>query len=389
MQLAGNWNYPTTIRFGSGRIKELANTCRELGMNRPLLVTDAQLAPHEITLNALNICAEAELPAEIFSDVSGNPTGAQVAAGVAAFHAGGHDGVIAFGGGSGIDAAKAIAFMSVQDRPLWDFEDIGDNWTRAKTEGLPPVVAVPTTSGTGSEVGRASVITDEAAHVKRIIFHPTMLPAIALSDPDLTIGLPPGLTAATGMDALSHNMEAFFAPFYHPLARGIAIEGMRLVKENLAGAVQDGSNATARAHMMAASQAGATAFQRGLGGMHALAHSLGAVYNAHHGMLNAILMPYVLSANRNAIAADAEYCTQCLGIGNGLDGLIEWVIDLRQGIGIPNDLTAIGIDASQKDRIGTMAIADPSAGGNPIQFTAEQYAYILECAVNGSLPDAQ
>jgi len=381
--LRGNWNYPTTIRFGAGRISELAATCRELGMARPLLVTDAGLGDHEMTARLVSLCKADGLPCAVFSAVSPNPTGAQVEAGVAAFREGGHDGVIAFGGGSGLDAAKAVAFMAAQTVPLWDLEDIGDNWTRATTQGLPPVVAVPTTSGTGSEVGRASVITDEAEHKKKIIFHPRMLPNIALSDPELTIGLPPHLTAATGIDALSHSMEAFFSPFYHPMARGIATEGMRLVKDWLAKAVHDGTDIEARAHMMVASQAGAASFQKGLGGMHAIAHSLGALYGSHHGLLNAVLMPYVLEANRSAISADAAYISRCLGLEPSLDGLIAWVLDLRKEVGIPHTLAEIGLNANEKDRVGAMALEDPSAGGNPIQFTAAEYAALFEKAVTG------
>ncbi len=386
MTLRANWNYPTAVRFGAGRLSELPDICRELGMTRPLLVTDAQLGEHPITQKALDACATKGLPCAVFSAVSPNPTGAQVDAGVAAFRAGKHDGVIAFGGGSGLDAAKAVAFMANQERPLWDFEDIGDNWKRAKLEGLPPVVAVPTTSGTGSEVGRASVITDEVEKKKKIIFHPRMLPNVALSDPELTVGLPAPLTAATGMDALSHSMEAFFSPFYHPFARGIATEGMRLCKEWLPVAVRDGANIEARAHMMAASQAGAAAFQKGLGGMHALAHSLGALYGAHHGLLNAILMPYVLTANRSAIETDATYLAGCLSLENGLDGVLEWVLALRKEVGIPHTLADIKIDTADCALIGTMAYNDPSAGGNPIQFTESQYATLFECAVKGSLP---
>ena len=387
MQLVGNWNYPTAIRFGAGRIGELPSTCRELGMTKPLLVTDSQLAAIPITQDAIDRCKNDGLDCGLFSEVSGNPTGEQVEAGVAVYRAGGHDGVIAFGGGSGLDAAKAVAFMANQDRPLWDFEDVGDNWTRAKTEGLPPVVAVPTTSGTGSEVGRASVITDTASKTKKIIFHPTMLPARVIGDPSLTLGLPANTTAATGMDALSHNMEAYFAPFYHPLARGIAVEGMRLVSKWLPTAVKDGGNLDARAHMMAASMAGATAFQRGLGGMHALAHSLGGLYGAHHGMLNAILMPYVLSANGRAIPQDAAWLAGALGLERSLDGLIAWVRKLRKEIGIPRGLDALGIDTRDADLVGKMAEADPSAGGNPVALDAEQYTYLFKCAVEGVLPD--
>lgn len=385
MNLRGNWNYPTNVRFGAGRIAELPAICRELGMRHPLLVTDEGLGQHMLTKHVLGLCEEDELPVAVFSAVSPNPTGVQVEAGVEVFKAGDHDGVIAFGGGSGLDAGKAVAFMAAQDRPIWDFEDVGDNYLRAKTDALFPVVAIPTTSGTGSEVGRASVITDEDAHKKKIIFHPKMLPNVALSDPALTLPLPPHLTAATGMDALSHNMEAYFAPFYHPMARGIAMEGMRLVKEWLPVAVADGTNGFARSHMMAASQCGAAAFQRGLGGMHALAHTLGALYNAHHGLLNAILMPYVLAANAPVIEKDAAYLSKCLGFEESLNGLIAWVMTLRKEVGIPHSLSDIGINADDAKLVGEMAVEDPSAGGNPTQYTPDQYAKIFEIAVEGSM----
>jgi alcohol dehydrogenase class IV len=385
LNLRGNWNYPTNIRFGAGRITELPGICRELGMRHPLLVTDEGLGQHMLTKHVLGLCEEEGLSVGLFSAVSPNPTGVQVEAGVEVFRAGGHDGVIAFGGGSGLDAGKAIAFMAAQDAPIWEFEDIGDNYLRAKVEGLPPVVAIPTTSGTGSEVGRASVITDEAVHKKKIIFHPMMLPNVALGDPELTVGLSAPLTAATGMDALSHSMEAYFAPFYHPMAQGIAVEGMRLVKEWLALAVADGTNIAARSHMMAASQMGAAAFQRGLGGMHALAHSLGALYGSHHGLLNAVLMPYVLAANAPAIEEDAAYLSRCLGFEASLNGLIAWVMTLRKEIGIPHSLRDIGINADDAELVGRMAVEDPSAGGNPMPFTAEQYAKIFEIAVEGTM----
>lgn len=384
--LNGNWNYPNAIRFGAGRIAELAQTCNELGMKRPLLVTDKGLAANAMIENALNHCNDNGIECDVFSGVGGNPTGAQVEDGVRAFSSGNHDSVIAFGGGSSLDAGKAIAFMARQSRPLWDFEDVGDNWTRAETKDLPPVIAVPTTSGTGSEVGRASVITDEEARVKKIIFHPRMLPEIVIGDPELTLGLPPELTAATGMDALSHNLEAFFAPGYHPLARGIAVEGIRLVKENLQAAVHEGQNIEARAQMMAASMAGATAFQRGLGAMHALAHSLGALYNAHHGMLNAILMPYVLEANRSAIEAEAKYLARCLDIENEFGGVLDWVLRLREDVGIPHALSEIGIDSGEFKKVGRMALKDPSAGGNPIQFDHSEYVAIFQSAVRGHIP---
>ena len=381
--LTGNWNYPTAIRFGAGRIVELADTCQELGITRPLLVTDRGLAGLDIVTDAVASCESAGVPCAVYSDVDGNPTGENVDGGVAVYRSGNHDGVIAFGGGSALDAGKAIAFMANQSRPLWDFEDVGDNWLRANLDGLCPVIAVPTTSGTGSEVGRASVITDADSHVKKIIFHPRMLPEIALSDPALTVGLPAHITAAVGMDALSHCLEAFFAPFYHPMARGIAVEGSRLVLEWLPAAVEDGTNIEARAHMMVASQAGATAFQRGLGGMHALAHSLGAVYNAHHGLLNAVLMPYVLKANASVIAEDAAYLAKALDVGDSLDDLIHWVLELRKEVGIPHTLAGMDLNDTEAERIGAMAVDDPSAGGNPIPFTAEQYTEIFRCAVHG------
>ena len=383
MELAGNWNYPTSIRFGAGRIAELGVCCRELGMQRPLLVTDEGLAEHAIVAEAKRHTEAERLSCAIYGDVAGNPTGAQVENGVLAFRAGDHDGVIAFGGGSALDAGKAIAFLAAQSRPLWDFEDVGDNWQRARTERLPPVVAVPTTSGTGSEVGRASVITDPQEVAKKIIFHPRMLPEIALSDPALTRSLPPAITASTGMDALSHSMEAFFAPAYHPLARGVAIEGMRLVKRWLPRAVAAGEDLEARSHMMAASQAGATAFQKGLGGMHALAHSLGALYDAHHGTLNAILMPFVLQQNRDAIEVDAADLARCLELEPSFDALLAWVLALRREVGIPETLDGIGIDARDAARVGEMAAVDPAASGNPTPLSPNEYAALFELAVRG------
>lgn len=382
MSLSGNWNYPTAMRFGAGRISELPASCRELGITRPLLVTDPGLASLPIVESAIADCRDEGLAAAMFSDIKGNPTGANVADGVEASREGGHDGVIAFGGGSGLDAAKAVALMARQSCSLWDLEDVGDNWLNADADVILPIVAVPTTAGTGSEVGRASVITDEDYHVKKIIFHPKMLPEIVIADPELTVGLPSKITAATGMDALSHNLEAFCAPGYHPMARGIAVEGIRLIRDWLPAAVSDGTNIEARAHMMIASSMGATAFQRGLGGMHALAHPLGALYDAHHGLLNAILMPYVLEANRSAVSEDLDYLATCLGLA-GVNGLIDWVLELRNGIGIPHTLGDIGIDGGDAAKVGAMAVADPSAGTNPIPFTAEQYSKLFLRAVSG------
>ncbi len=384
--LTGNWNYPSSIRAGAGRIRELAACCQALGMQAPLLVTDPGLAALPLVSEAVAICRQAGLRCQVFSSIKSNPSGQNVMAGVVAYRAGDHDGVIAFGGGSALDAGKAVALMVGQARPLWDFEDVDDHWTRVRVQGMAPVVAVPTTAGTGSEVGRASVITDEARQLKRIIFHPKMLPSRVILDPALTTGLSPRMTAATGMDALSHNLEALCSPFYHPMAEGIAVEGIRLVKEYLPIAVARGRDLEARMQMMVAATMGATAFQKGLGGMHALAHPLGALYDAHHGLLNAILMPYVLKANRVAIEARIERCARYLGLADStFGGFLQWVLALREQLGIPHDLQAIGIGEEQLERVGRMAVADPSAGGNPVPFSAAQYSEICRQAVCGQL----
>ena len=381
-----NWNYPTAIRVGAGRIRDLPAACRELGMSAPLLVTDPGLAALSIIDDALLQCRDDGLKAGLFSAIKGNPTGQNVMGGVAAFKAGGHDGVIAFGGGSALDAGKAIALMVGQDRPLWDFEDIGDNYQRVNVAGMAPVVAVPTTAGTGSEVGRASVITDDAAHIKRIIFHARMLPALVILDPQLTIGLPAKITAATGMDALSHNLEAYCSPLFHPMAEGVALEGMRLVQHYLPRAVSNGADVEARLQMLVASSMGATAFQRGLGAMHALAHPLGALYDAHHGLLNAVLMPYVLQANQARIEPQMERLARYLGLAKpGFAGVLDWVLGLRSELGIPHSLGEIGIDDARIEQVGKMAEVDPSAGTNPISFTAAQYGELFGKALQGKL----
>jgi alcohol dehydrogenase class IV len=381
-----NWNYPTSVRVGVGRISELPAACRQLGMSAPLLVTDPGLAALPMIDRALLHCRDDGLKAGLFSGIKGNPTGQNVMDGVAAFKAGGHDGVIAFGGGSALDAGKAIALMVGQNRPLWDFEDIGDNCERVNVAGMAPVVAVPTTAGTGSEVGRASVITDDAVHIKRIIFHARMLPALVILDPELTLGLPAKITAATGMDALSHNLEAFCSPLFHPMAEGIALEGMRLVQQYLPRAVAQGSDVEARLQMLVASSMGATAFQRGLGAMHALAHPLGALYDAHHGLLNAVLMPYVLVANRERIEPQMEKMARYLNLPKpGFSAVLEWVLALREQVGIAHSLGEIGIDDTRIEQVGQMAEVDPSAGTNPIAYTAAQYSQLFEKALRGTL----
>ena len=384
MQLRGNWNYPTSVRFGAGRIAELPDAVRAAGMARPLLVTDPTLAAMPMVASALAALGAAGLPAKLFCDVRPNPVEANIAAGTAAFRSGGHDGVIAFGGGSALDAGKVIAFMAAQTRPLWDFEDIGDWWTRA-APGVAPIVAVPTTAGTGSEVGRAGVVTDATTHTKKVIFHPKMMPAITICDPELTVGMPPRITAGTGMDAFAHCLEAYCGPFYHPLADGIAVEGMRLVKNNLARACKDGSDLEARAHMMSAAAMGATAFQKALGAIHALSHPVGALYDTHHGLTNAVFMPYVLSFNRPAIEGKIARLAAYLGLVSTFDAFLAWVLELRAEIGIPHTLAGLGVDDAKFDVMSRMAPHDPTAGGNPIPIDEATCRHLYRNALAGNL----
>ena len=386
MELKGNWNYPTAIRFGAGRIGELPEACRELGMERPLLVTDPGLARLPMIEKALEACRVRGLGCDLFADVRGNPVEANVSAGVDAFRAGRHDGVIAFGGGSALDVGKAVGLMVGQSRPLWDFEDREDWYTRVNVDGMAPVVAVPTTSGTGSEVGRASVITDEGDHTKKIIFHPRMLPALVIADPELTLGLPPDITAAVGMDALSHNLEAFCSPYYHPLAQGIALEGMRLIKDWLPAAYRQGGDVVARAHMMAASTMGAAAFQKGLGAMHAMSHPCGAVLNTHHGLTNAVVMPFVLVFNRPAIEDKMTALARYLGLPDpSFRAVLDWILALRKDLGIPADLSALGVKQDQIQQLAEMAAVDPSAGSNPVPLTVDNLTALFEKAVQGRI----
>ncbi|XXK21859.1 iron-containing alcohol dehydrogenase [Arenicellales bacterium nBUS_48] len=381
-----NWNYPTAIRVGPDRLSEIGDCCLSLNLQNPLLITDPGIKDFPFINATVDSCKASGLNCGVFCDVQPNPTGTNIEQGVTAFNSGDHDGVIAIGGGSALDAGKAIALMAKQDISIWELEDVGDNWTRADAGGVAPIVAVPTTAGTGSEVGRASVILDEVAKVKKIIFHPKMVPAIVILDPMVTTGLPPMLTAATGMDALSHSLEAWCSPAYHPMAEGIAVEGIRLVREYLPTAVASGSDVEARTQMLVASMMGATAFQRGLGAMHALAHPLGALYNAHHGTLNAVLMPYVLIANRQAIEPRISHLARSIDIPNAsFDSFLEWVLELREIVSIPQNLEDLGIDDNQADLIGKMAEVDPSGGTNPILFDASQYQSIFMNALNGNL----
>ncbi len=382
--MRGNWSFPTTVRFGVGRIVELPKACRELGMTRPLVVTDKGLAPLPMLTDSVAALLDAGLGAAMFSDVQGNPIEANVDAGLQAYRDGDHDGVVAFGGGSAMDVGKCIALMVGQTRPLWDFEDREDWYTRADPEGIAPVIAVPTTSGTGSEVGRAGVITNLEDHTKRIIFHPKMLPGIVIEDPQLTAGLPAHLTAAVGMDALSHNMEAYCSPLFHPMADGIALEGMRLVKEWLPAACADGNDLEARGNMQVASSMGATAFQKGLGAMHSLSHPCGSLLDTHHGLTNGVVMPYVLTFNAHAIEEKMTTLARYLDLPNPSGKSVQsWVLALRHQIGIPHTLAELGVTEDLIPQSARMAVDDPTAPTNPVKLTVANLEGLYATAING------
>ncbi len=381
MTLTGNWSYPTAIRFGAGRISELAEACTQSGIMRPLLVTDRGLAGLPITAAALDVLEAAGLGRAMFADVDPNPNEINLAAGLEVYRAGGHDGVIAFGGGSGLDLGKMVAFMAGQTRPVWDFEDVGDWWTRADPDGIAPIIAMPTTAGTGSEVGRASVITNSQTHVKKIIFHPKVLPTVVICDPELTVGMPAAITAGTGMDAFAHCLEAFCSPHFHPMSQGIALEGMRLVNTYLPRAFADGTDLEARAQMMSAAAMGAVAFQKGLGAIHALSHPIGAVYGTHHGTTNAVVMAAVLAFNRPEIEDRLAQAAAYLGIDGGYEGFCARVDALNSELGIPKRLGDMGVGRDRIDELTAMALEDPSVGGNPVAMTAENTKALFEAVI--------
>lgn len=385
-ELRGNWNFPTTVRFGIGRIAELGDACRELGITKPLVVTDPGLARLPMVPEAIASNQAQGISTGLFSDVKSNPIGRNVDDGLKQYRDGGHDGVIAFGGGSALDTGKAIALMAGQQKPMWDFEDVGDNWKAAKTDGIAPIIAIPTTAGTGSEVGRASVILNEETATKMVIFHPRMLPSIVIEDPALTVGLPPAITAATGMDALAHCLEAYCAPSFHPMADGIAVEGMRLIKNWLPTAVREGNNLEARANMMVAASMGATAFQKGLGAIHSLSHPVGAHYDTHHGLTNAVVMPYVLAFNREAIEEKLVRLAAWLGLTNpSFEAVMDWVLQLRKEIEIPHTLSELGVGKDRLDELSEMAAVDPTAAGNPIPAGPPEMKTMFINAIEGRL----
>ena len=381
MSLTANWSYPTAIKFGAGRIAELPAACAQAGITKPLLVTDRGLAALPVTESTIAVLEKAGIDCGLFSDVDPNPNERNLAAGVAAYNAGGYDGVIAFGGGSGLDLGKCVAFMAGQSRPVWDFEDIGDWWTRADADAIAPIVAVPTTAGTGSEVGRAGVLTNSETHEKKIIFHPKMLPAVVICDPELTVGMPKAITAGTGLDAFAHCFEAFSSPHYHPMSQGIALEGMRLVIEYLPRAYADGSDIEARAQMMSAAAMGATAFQKGLGAIHAMSHPIGAVFGTHHGTTNAVCMPAVLKFNADAIRERFDKAAGYLGIEGGFDGFCAFVDEFNDSLGVPKGLTALGVTEESIPELVKGAIKDPSCGGNPVELTEKNLEALFRDAM--------
>ena len=379
-----NWNYPTTMWVGENRIKDISLACKTLNIKKPLLVTDSDLVSSEIvkkTLENLNVTTE------VYSNVKGNPTGKNVKEGVNFYKKKNCDGVIAFGGGSSLDVGKAIAFMSGQKLPIWDFVDIGDNWTKANSELIAPIIAVPTTAGTGSETGRASVILNEETGVKNIIFHPKFLPSIVILDPLLTVGLPPKITAATGMDALAHNLEAYCAPGFHPMADGIALEGMKLIKKWLLEAVSNGSNVEARMNMLTAASMGSTAFQKGLGAIHSLSHPVNGLNNIHHGLSNAIFMPYVLTFNKDKIENKIVKVCEYLEIEEKtFDGFLKWILDLRKKLDIPHKLSdLINEKDFELDRLSQMALDDPSTIGNPKKLSIGDMKILYQYSMSGKL----
>ena len=372
-----NWNYPTNVWFGVDRSKEIQKACDTLGIKNPLIVTDPGLLQTSI-IDEINSSLSSNT--QIYSDVQGNPTGSNVTNGVKVFLEGNHDGVIAIGGGSGMDAGKGIAFLAHQSRPLWDFEDIGDWWTRADSSVIKPIIAIPTTAGTGSEVGRAAVFLNEENHKKKIIFHPKMLPQIAILDPSLTLNLPKSITAGTGMDALAHCIEAYSSPFYHPMAEGTALEGLRLVKENIQEVYHNGNNVEARSHMLVASMMGAAAFQKGLGAIHSITHPVNSLYKTHHGTTNGTVMPFVLNYNRSTIEEKFTRLANFLDIKNGFEGIVDWIIELKKDMEIPETLKDMGVNEGDEIKLAPLAQEDPSTGANPLEMTVERFQeLILNC----------
>ena len=375
-----NWNYPTTIWFGENRYKDIQEACNSINIQNPLIVTDPGLLNTDL-IEKLNKSLKSQT--KIYSNVQGNPTGSNVTNGVKVLKEGDHDGVIAIGGGSAMDVGKGIAFLAHQTKPLWDFEDIGDLWMEADSKSILPIIALPSTAGTGSEVGRAAVFLNEEIKKKKIIFHPKMLPQIAILDPILSLGLPKNFTAGSGMDALAHCIEAFSSPFYHPMAEGTAVEGIRLVKENLLEVYNDGGNVKARANMLVASMMGAAAFQKGLGAIHSVTHPVNSLYNSHHGTTNGTVMPFVLEYNRSAIESKFDRLGRYINISGGLDGIIDWVNNLKKEMNIPHSLQDMGVQLGDEEKLSKLAFEDPSTGGNPLPMTVDKFKELIKICILG------
>jgi len=386
VEITGAWNFPTRVITGVGRIAELPDACKAHGIARPLLVTDRGLAETDLVAGIAQRIRDAGIPISIFSDVKANPTESNLRAGIDAFKAGGHDGVVAVGGGSALDVGKCVAFMVAQSRPVWDFEDIGDWWTRANTDGVAAIIAVPTTAGTGSEVGRAGVITREETHEKKIIFHPLMMPKVAIEDPELAVGLPPFLTMATGMDALAHCFEAYCVRAFHPLADGIALEGMKIIDTYLPRAVENGRDLEARAYMFAAASMGATAFQKGLGAIHSVSHPVGARYDTHHGLTNGVVFPYVVLCNKADIADKIPHIARALDLlGRDFDAVLDWILSFRKKLGVPHTLAELGVKEADAKAIAADAVKDPTAAANPRQLSEAEFEQLTLAAIRGDL----
>ena len=375
-----NWNYPTNIWFGENRYKDIQEACNSINIQNPLIVTDPGLLNTDL-IQKLNQCLKSQT--KIYSEVQGNPTGSNVTDGVKVLKEGDHDGVIAIGGGSAMDVGKGLAFLAHQTKPLWDFEDIGDLWMKADSKSILPIIALPTTAGTGSEVGRAAVFLNEETKKKKIIFHPKMLPQIAILDPILSLGLPKNFTAGSGMDALAHCIEAFSSPFYHPMAEGTAVEGIRLVKENIIEVYNDGGNVKARANMLVASMMGAAAFQKGLGAIHSITHPVNSLYNSHHGTTNGTVMPFVLEYNRSAIELKFDRLARYINISGGLDGVIDWVNNLKKEMNIPHSLQDMGVQLGDEDKLSKLAFEDPSTGGNPLPMNVNKFRELIKICIVG------
>ncbi|MGZ5187023.1 MAG: iron-containing alcohol dehydrogenase [Caldimonas sp.] len=366
------FSFPTTIHFGPGASRLVGPHLKEGGFWRPLVVTDKGLAALPLLADFTATLGAAGLAPAIYAGVFGNPTGSQVMNGAAAYQAHAADCVVGIGGGAALDVAKVVGLLASHPGDVmeyvWDHPQV-----REIGKKLPYFVALPTTSGTGSEVGRSSVISEEASHVKRVIFSPKILARVVFADPELTLGLPPAVTAATGMDALTHNVESYLSPAYHPLCDGIALEGTRIAARALALAVREPGNLGARADMMMSSMMGAIAFQKDLGAVHSCAHALGTVCDMHHGLANALMIDTVLAWNAEAVPAKFDELAHAVGVSGGAQGFLAWLKALKQTIGIAPSLAAAGVERAAIPRLVGIAAADICHQTNPRPVAAADF----------------